>query len=72
MNPVGGTQRTTYYGRRVGSHPILDSDTTETEVSNEQVVAFGPDLLDSTTHISKRTRKIISESIIGVVPWGGR
>jgi transposase InsO family protein len=60
-----------YYGRRVGSHPILDSDTTETEVSNEQVVAFGPDLLDSTTHISKRTRKIISESIIGVVPWSG-
>jgi len=60
-----------YYGRRVGSHPVLDSDTTETEVVREQIVVSGPDLLDSTAHISKRIRSLISESIIGVVPWGG-
>jgi hypothetical protein len=61
-----------YYGRRIGKHPELTNETTETPMSVERIIVFGKDVLDATSKIAKKAREDISVHITDYIAWNGR
>jgi hypothetical protein len=61
-----------YYDRRIGKHPELTNETTETPMSVERIIVFGKDVLDATSKIAKKAREDISVHITDYIAWNGR